>query len=312
MQYLSLGQFGDSEIKQLKIFKAVVDCGGFSAAETELNISRPTISNHIANLESRLNMRLCKRGRGGFSMTEEGEVVYEQTNQLLARLEQFRNTINNLGARPAGQLKITLSDSFSNDPRCRLPSIFSHFCKRAPEVELKVEVGQMSRMENMVLNDKLDLAFNPYHRRLEGLNYLHLFTDEHYLYCAKQHPLFALPDKQITEQMINESKLIHAGLKPHEEVFHLLSNMNLAGRSYHYETRISMAMSGQFICFLPREIARPYVDSGALRAIATATKHFTLGAAVISKKTAQPNRAKDLFLDTIRAIFSDIDTRAPY
>jgi len=312
MQHLSLGQLGDSEIKQLKIFKAVVDCGGFSAAETELNISRPTISNHIANLESRLNMRLCKRGRGGFSMTEEGEVVYDQTKQLLARIELFRNTINNLGARPAGQLKITLSDSFSNDPRCRLPSIFRRFCKRAPEVELKVEVGRMSRMENMVLNDELDLAFIPYHRRLEGLNYLHLFTDEHYLYCAREHPLFALPDSQITEQMVNESKLIHAGLKPHEEVYHLLANMNLAGRSYHYETRISMAMSGQFICFLPEEIARPYVHSGDMRAITTRTKHFTLGAAVISKKTSQQNRAKELFLDTIGTIFSDTDTRAPY
>ncbi|EPJ51433.1 MAG: LysR family transcriptional regulator [Osedax symbiont Rs2] len=312
MQYLSLGQIGDSEIKQLKIFKAVVDCGGFSAAETELNISRPAISNHIANLEARLNMRLCKRGRGGFSMTVEGEVVYDQTRQLLERLEQFRNIINNLGVRPAGQLNITLSDSFSNDPRCRLPSIFSGFCKRAPEVELKVEVGKMSSMENMVLNDKLDLAFIPYHRRLDGLNYLHLFTDEHYLYCAKEHPLFILPDTQITVQMINAAKMVHAGLKPHEEVHHMLSDMNLAGLSYHYETRISMAMSGQFICFLPQEIARPYVDSGELRAIATKTKHFTLGAAVISKKTAQPNRAKDLFLETIRDIFSDTDTRAPY
>ncbi|OUS29755.1 LysR family transcriptional regulator ['Osedax' symbiont bacterium Rs2_46_30_T18] len=312
MQYLSLGQIGDSEIKQLKIFKAVVDCGGFSAAETELNISRPAISNHIANLEARLNMRLCKRGRGGFSMTVEGEVVYDQTNQLLERLEQFRNTINNLGVRPAGQLKITLSDSFSNDPRCRLPSIFSGFCKRAPEVELKVEVGKMSSMENMVLNDKLDLAFIPYHRRLDGLNYLHLFTDENYLYCAKEHPLFILPDTLITTQMINAAKLVHAGLKPHDEVHHMLFDMNLAGLSYHYETRISMAMSGQFICFLPQEIARPYVDSGELRAIATETKSFTLGAAVISKKTAQPNRAKDLFLQTIRDIFSDTDTRAPY
>ena len=46
----SLGQISDFEIKLLRVFKAVVDCGGFSAAETTLNISRPTISTHIANL----------------------------------------------------------------------------------------------------------------------------------------------------------------------------------------------------------------------------------------------------------------------
>ena len=44
----SIGQLGDYEIKQLKIFKTVVECGGFAAAETRLNISRPTISIHIA------------------------------------------------------------------------------------------------------------------------------------------------------------------------------------------------------------------------------------------------------------------------
>lgn len=312
MQKFSLGQLGDFEIKQLKIFKSVVDCGGFSAAETELNISRPTISNHIANLESRLNMTLCKRGRAGFSLTEEGAVVYDQTNQLLERLNQFRNTINNLGTSPAGQLKMALSDAFSNDSRCRLPDIFHAFCKRAPDVELLVEVEHMTAMEKMVLNDELDLAFIPYHRRLDGLNYLHLFTDQNYLYCGKGHPLYSTPEEAITEQVINSAKLIHAGLKPHEEVFHQLSKMNLAGSSYHYETRISMILSGHFICFLPEEIARPYVDNGDLKAIATQTKHFPLGAAVISKKTAQPNRAKDLFLDTILDIFSDLDTAPPY
>ncbi|MDN3683724.1 LysR family transcriptional regulator [Vibrio sinaloensis] len=61
----------------------------FSAAETELNISRSTISIHISNLESRLNLILCRRGRSGFALTEEGVVVYEATVKLLGELEDF-------------------------------------------------------------------------------------------------------------------------------------------------------------------------------------------------------------------------------
>ena len=72
----ALGQISDIELKQLRVFKAVVDCGGFAAAETTLNISRPNISNHIANLETRINLVLCKRGRAGFALTKEGAVVY--------------------------------------------------------------------------------------------------------------------------------------------------------------------------------------------------------------------------------------------
>lgn len=312
MKNFSLGQIGDYEIKQLKVFKTVVDCGGFSAAETQLNISRPTISIHIANLESRLNLTLCKRGRAGFSLTEEGTVIYQQTNTLLELLEGFRNTINNLSTQPSGSLKIALSDAFSLDTRCRLPQIIQEFCQLAPDVELSTDVEHMSVMERKVLNDELDIAFIPYHRQLEGLNYIHLFTDNNYLYCSRDNPLYDLSEEQLTEELINGSRMVHAGLKPHEEVYQQLSSMHLSGTSYHYESRVAMVLSGQYICFLPEEVAKPHVAKGNLKAIATNSKFFSLGTAVISKKSSQPNRAKDLFLKTILNVFSDTLIDAPY
>lgn len=58
-----LGQIGDTEIRLLRIFKAVVACGGLAAAELELNIGRSTISRHLRDLEERLGLVLCRRGR---------------------------------------------------------------------------------------------------------------------------------------------------------------------------------------------------------------------------------------------------------
>ena len=69
---IELGQVGDYEIRLLKVFKTVVECGGFSAAETVLNISRSTISVHMANLEQRLKLKLCNRGRAGSALTMRG------------------------------------------------------------------------------------------------------------------------------------------------------------------------------------------------------------------------------------------------
>ncbi|MCV6588655.1 MAG: LysR family transcriptional regulator [Marinobacterium sp.] len=307
-----LGQLSDFELRQLRIFKAVVECEGFSAAETQLNISRPTISNHIANLESRLKMKLCHRGRGGFALTEEGTAVYEQTTQLLDQLERFRNTINNLGSSPSGQLRVALSDTLSLDKRCLLPEIIRQFHLSAPNVELIVDIEQMATMEKSVLNHQLDVAIIPYHRQLEGLNYSHLFTDVNYLYCGNLHPLFDTPDTQIDDRLIIQQKLIHAGLTPHEEVYQQIANMNLVGESYFYESRIAMLLSGCFISFLPEEIARPYVERGELRALCPAQRQFRLGVAVISRKSSQPNRAKELFLQTIRSIHQAAEAAPPY
>lgn len=308
----SIGQLGDYEIKQLKVFKAVVECGGFSAAEAQLNISRPTISIHIANLESRLNLTLCKRGRGGFSLTDEGRVIYQQTQQLLDALEGFRNTINNLSSSPSGKLRVALSDTLANDPRCYFPDIIRTYGKEAPDVELSVDVEHMVDMERNVLNDDLDIAFTPYHRRLDGLEYVHVLTDRCYLYCSRTHPLAAIPERELTDQIINNTPLVHAGIKPHEEVYQQISDMNLAAVSYHYETRISLILSGLYASFLPEDVARPYAEKGDLVAIAPSTKTYSLGAAVISKKSAQPSRARSLFLKTVQKIHSSSELFAPY
>ena len=61
-------RIGDADLKLLRIFKAVVDSGGLSAAETELNVGRSTISKQIADLEHRLNLRLRQRGPAGFAL----------------------------------------------------------------------------------------------------------------------------------------------------------------------------------------------------------------------------------------------------
>ena len=96
------GQVSDADLRLLRIYKTVVESGGFSAAEVELNISRAAISISMADLETRLGFRLCQRGRSGFSLTEEGSKVYQYTLQLLSSIEDFRTQINGLHEKLKG------------------------------------------------------------------------------------------------------------------------------------------------------------------------------------------------------------------
>ena len=63
----ALGQLSDMDIRLLRVFKSVVECGGMAAAELELNIGTSTISRHIKDLETRLGLTVCRRGRAGAS-----------------------------------------------------------------------------------------------------------------------------------------------------------------------------------------------------------------------------------------------------
>ena len=60
-----LGQVSDMDLRLLRIFKSAVECGGMTAAELELNISTSTLSRHMKDLEERLGLVLCRRGRAG-------------------------------------------------------------------------------------------------------------------------------------------------------------------------------------------------------------------------------------------------------
>lgn len=91
-----LCQISDIDPRLFKVFKAVVDSGGFTAAGPVLGISRSAISLHMGELEGRLGFTLCQRGRSGFVPTDEGEEVYRATLRQNAHIKAFRNELNNL------------------------------------------------------------------------------------------------------------------------------------------------------------------------------------------------------------------------
>ena len=82
---------GDIDFRLLRVFRVVVECGGVSAAEETLGIGRSTISTRLSALETRLNVRLCERGRKGFRLTEEGNVIYDAILDLWRAAEQFKD-----------------------------------------------------------------------------------------------------------------------------------------------------------------------------------------------------------------------------
>lgn len=291
-----LGQIGDFELKHLKIFKTVVDCGGLSAAETALSIGRSTISQHIANLESRLNLVLCKRGRGGFSLTNEGAIIYTMTEKLLESLEMFRVTVNHLNSTMSGELVIMLSDTISQDPRLKLPSILKSFSRQAPGVQIVAEVAPLAEIERCVLKDSADVGFVPFHRTIDGLKYLHIYEDTCYLYCSSDNPLANMPAEKITDDLLRQFATVHSGFKPHEAVEKQLSSMHLTASAYFYEVRVAIILSGTFIGFLPENFAQPYVDGGQLVAIDPQHRQFQLGMSAITHEVSQVNRARDLFM----------------
>ena len=93
------GQIADVDLRLLRVFKSVVECGGMAAAELELNVGTSTISRQIKDLETRLGFTLCRRGRAGFALTVEGQRIYEETMRLLSAVDAFRSGVDEIHQR---------------------------------------------------------------------------------------------------------------------------------------------------------------------------------------------------------------------
>ncbi len=304
---VKLAQVTDYELRLLKVFKAVVECGGFSAAETELNISRSTISVHIANLEKRLNLKLCRRGRAGFALTEDGLEVYRLMKALFSSLESFRSGVNALHVALTGELKIIASDAVCMAPQSKIPEAIARFAEQAPEVNVLLDVKSLNDIERLILNDEADLGFTPFHRCLEGLTYRQLYTDRCHLYCSSKHPLFDATindDSSLTSAAV---KLVHAGIHTSPEVGEQMAGLNKAAISYFYEARLAMILSGAYIGFMSDQYVLEYVNRGEMKPLLPQSKCYDLGVAAIARGQGKVNRSRDLFLQIITEVHLEGD-----
>ncbi len=298
---IELGQVGDYEIRLLKVFKSVVECGGFSAAETVLNISRSTISVHMANLEHRLKIKLCSRGRSGFSLTEEGSIIYESVRRLFSQLEDFRSTVNALHVQLSGELKLIASDTISLDDRCCFPQVLSEFCEKAPDVYLQFETAPMSDIERMILNGEADVGFIPYHRKLDGLIYHSLYDETCYLYCSDRHPLFKETEEEVIRQGLVNCRSVQAGIQSNPDVAIQMVGLQKAATAYYYETRATMILSGVYVGFLPEHYAARFVEEGRLRKLLPNERCYKLGIAAITHQFSRLNKPRDFFMRLLQS-----------
>lgn len=298
-----LGQVTDIEIRLLRVFLAVVECGGFAAAETELSIGRSTISIHIANLEQRLGLTLCRRGRAGFSLTEEGTVTYELTKELFSAMESFRTGINAQHIELTGELKVIVSDTICMDPQAKIPDAIRAFSEQAPEVNVLLDVKALNDIEQMVFNDNADVGVIPCHRSLDGIDYHPLYSETCHLYCSRNHPLYSAEvDNDDLVKRMNTSKVVHAGVHTGPAVGHQLAEMNKAAVSYFYEARLAMILSGAYIGFMPDKYVADRAQTGELKAVLPEQKHYDLEVSAITRRHANGNRARSLFMDVLQSL----------
>lgn len=291
-------RFTAASVRQLKIFIAVVENGGFSAAQATLNTSAATISVQMKELEYQLGMTLCQRGRMGFKLTERGQQTYEATRNLLAAFDNFNLAIANIRDELVGEVRIGMQDNLATNNNFKLSDTVARFNSKENEVVFNIEEALAKEQETRTLEGRYNLAIGIFHHRIPGLDYTTLFSEDVALYCAKGHPLFAKAPS-VAPQELKQCKLVGAGpiqsvLLKHEALFE-----QAAAVTENMDATVMMMLSGHYIAFLPAHYADIWVEKGMMRALCPEHTSSTVDFHMITKTGLHQPRVVEVFIDDL-------------
>ncbi|MHA3737292.1 LysR family transcriptional regulator [Pseudomonas sp. Eth.TT006] len=255
------------DFKLLKVFKAVVEAGGFSAAQNELNVGLAAISKQISDLEIRIGMRLCTRGREGFHLTEEGRLVYQASIDLFASVDNFRDRLSSAQNELIGDLGVGVIDNTISDPNSPLVAALKKLNEESPKVRFQLQAAQLDEVERGVVEGRLVAGIVPVYQRREEFDYYPLYEERSHVYCAVGHPLFALPDAQMGADVLQDYECINHRYAIHRDKLDYARYDSFSASATQVEAVALLIKTGRFVGFLPEHYAAALVAAGQFRAV---------------------------------------------
>ncbi|MGQ9647774.1 MAG: LysR substrate-binding domain-containing protein [Thermodesulfobacteriota bacterium] len=175
-----------SSLNSLITFHGVAKHKSFSKAAEELFISQPAVTKHIRNLELKIGVRLIRRGRGEFALTEAGKILYRHTQKISSHLMEIENVLGTLQKDRHGFLRIGTTESYS---KCLMPKLLSGFQTSFPAIKISLDVGnseEIARNLSTYQNDLAVIGMTKVPSQFESIPFL---KEELVLIVPPRHPL---------------------------------------------------------------------------------------------------------------------------
>jgi DNA-binding transcriptional LysR family regulator len=140
----------DDRLLEMRVFRAVADAGGFTAAAHLLGVGQPFVSQSVTSLERRLGVQLLHRSTRTQRLTSEGESFLASCKRIMDDIDQAEVQIKS--PEPAGDLRVSAPLAFGMDQVVpQLPA----FLDAHPKIRLHLSLSDA--LANL-LEDNFDVA----------------------------------------------------------------------------------------------------------------------------------------------------------
>jgi DNA-binding transcriptional LysR family regulator len=250
------------DLNQMVVFAAVVREGSFSAAARLLGQPKSTVSKRLAQLESRLGVRLLHRSTRSVRLTDEGAAYYERCRRVVADAEEADRALADRDDTPRGRVRISASDALGQ----WLAPVVHRFLHDHPRVSVELSLTD-ARVD--VIGEGFDLAIRAGPLRDTALVARRLGSTSALL-CASPAYLDAHPAPSVPLELAQHACIVAPGRavwtfeRDGERVV-----VPVAGRYAVGSMRLAHggALAGLGIARVARVIAEPDLAAGRLRQV---------------------------------------------
>jgi len=287
---------------ELKTFVTVVEYKNFTKAGQYLNLSQPSVSTHIKNLESYYGVTLINRSikHKSIAITENGYKLYNRAKEILHILDTTYIEVRNVSDLIKRTIKIGASLTIGE---YILPTFLGIFYKKYPNIEVKLLIDNTTVIAENVKDLTLDIGF------IEGISYNPNLNQG---YLSEDKMVLAVPynSKFNFDSLQNQNWIAReegSGTRDYLNIFFnsnkiVPKNLMVLGSNYAVKEAVR---NGLGITLISNFVAQPAAKNNELN-ILELDKSYTRSFSYILPKDINIAEITEIFLDEFKTYLSTI------
>lgn len=255
-------------LELIRTFREVATRGSFSMAAKTLDVSKANVSKYVAELETRLGVRLLNRSTRTVSLTDAGHLLLERSTPLVEMIELTRLELQQRSRQPGGRLRLTAPQSLGHN---ELPALLGEFMALYPDVTISLDLS--NQVVDMV-NEGIDVALRV-GRITDGSLIVRKLRQLHFTVAASpaywerrgqpSHPDDLADHDALTYSMLDNGHAWRFEIDGQPHSVALRSRLNATDP----QPLVRFALLGLGVVCVPQMLVQPHLDSGALQGLLT-------------------------------------------
>jgi DNA-binding transcriptional LysR family regulator len=304
------------KLHDLHVLLTVAELGSMGKAAERLNVSQPSVSKAIADMEHVIGVRLLDRTPKGVETTAYGRALLARGTGAFDELRQGIKDIEQLSDPTSGEVRIGCPEAIAAG---LMMAAIMRFSAQHPRVLISVTAANNLSQEYRLLRDRsvdflVGAPAQPFTQ--DDLNAEILYRDRSHILCGTKHRLARRRNVALAD-LIHEQWLL-----PRENVFssYLMRAFDSSGlaapklgvRSYSVHQRIGLLMTNRFISAESGSTLRYNSTRFPIKVLPVDFNSQTWPVAIVTLKKRTVSPVVQTFMDYVREIAKPLaKTNAP-